>query len=437
MSSTDARELEAALQHFAELLGHLEVDELLTLGPAAVYTASVTTWLMVYQRLHAGCSLQTAVDGLMKSEPGFLPANKRVRNQSLSSATGSYSQARQRLTPEITEHVANGVFESLMSATPPFVEQRRVFLLDGTTLSLAPTKSLQAAFPPATNQYDTGTWPIAHLVVAHEIAAGVAILPELGQKYGPQAESETALAIRMLPRLPERSIVIADRNFGIFAVAFAAKQAGHDALVRLTSQRFNALRKRAQGDVLHWTPTAQERRDRPELPADAHVQGWLHDVLLPNGNPLRLLTTWPCSSAQAAAIYHQRQDIETDIRDLKMTLKFEEFRGQTPAMLRKELATGIVAYNLVLQIRRLAAKRAKLPPRRLSFSRVYSAVRTILLSGPSRSAGEWQADFDLVIKLASQRKIPNRPGRSYPRKALVKRNKSTSGNRNNPRKQTK
>lgn len=436
MSASHA-ELEAALHHFHELLGHMEVDDLLKLGPATVYTASVTTWLMVYQRLHAGCTLQSAVDALAKADPDSLPPNKRVRDKTLSTGTGSYSQARQRLTPEITDHVADRVFDSLMAATPPLVENRRVFLIDGTTLALAPTKSLKTSFPPASNQYGPGAWPIAHLVVAHEISAGVALRPELGRKFGPQAESETTLAMRLMSRLPARSIVVADRNFGIFAVAFAAKQAGHQTLVRLTDQRFAAACRKAQDNALSWIPTAQERKARPDLPDEAQVDGWLHEIPLPNGKMLQLLTTWPCSSQQAAAIYKQRQDVETDIRDLKLVLKFEDLRSKDATMIRKELSAGIVAYNLVLQVRRLAAQRAKVPPRKLSFSGVYSAVRTILLSGLSRSAEAWEAQFELVLHIASQRKMPNRPGRSYPRRALVKRNKSTSGRTTKINKETK
>jgi hypothetical protein len=34
---------------------------------------------------------------------------------------------------------------------------------------LAPSAALKKAFPPASNQYGVGVWPIAHLLVAHEL----------------------------------------------------------------------------------------------------------------------------------------------------------------------------------------------------------------------------------------------------------------------------
>ena len=42
--------------------------------------------------------------------------------------------------------------------------------------------------------------------------------------YGPQAVSETELARACFARLPARSVVLADANFGIFSVAYGAAQ---------------------------------------------------------------------------------------------------------------------------------------------------------------------------------------------------------------------
>ena len=82
--------------------------------------------------------------------------------------------------------------------------------------------------------------------MAHELASGLAVLPAFGPMYGPQAVSEIALARQLLARLPEGSLLLADRNFGVFAFAHAAVEASHDVLLRLTAKRFEALRKQAR-----------------------------------------------------------------------------------------------------------------------------------------------------------------------------------------------
>ncbi len=48
-------------------------------------------------------------------------------------------------------------------------------------------------------------------------------------------------------------------------------------------------------------------------------------------------------------------------------------------MFQKELYTSVIAYNLVAQFRRQAAKLAKVKPRRLSFKDVWTTLKDRLL----------------------------------------------------------
>ena len=94
-------------------------------------------------------------------------------------------------------------------------------------------------------------------------------------------------------------------------------------------------------------------------------------------------------------------------------------------MVKKELLTSLVAYNLVVQFRRQAAKLANLAPRRLSFTGVWNTFESFLLTQPPCSAVEWTSRYTAALRIASRDKLPNRPGRSYPRKAHPRRPKST------------
>jgi hypothetical protein len=336
----------------------------------------------------------------------------------------------------VTPWLANHIYDKLIAASPPSLMDRRAFILDGTTTALAPTKVLQAAFPPASNQHGTSVWPIAHWLVAHELESGCAILPEIGPMYGAHAESEIDLTKKILRRLPAQSIVLADRNFGVFAVAHATVQAGHDLLFRLTQSRFTALLRRAKPLAsegrgqrrwqLTWRPSKKDCKSHPELAPDASVEVILHEVVISPKLTLWLVTTLPCTSTVLAGLYGRRQDVETDIRSLKVTLKTEQIGAKSLDTLYKEIAASIIAYNLVIQIRRLAAKRVSVKSRRLSFTGTWSAVRIILLAPMTWDADEWCRKFALALRVAGQRKLPNRPGRHFPRKAHAQRNKSTT-----------
>lgn len=425
------QELDAALARFRRLLDPEEVNARQPHAPQTVYTPWVVVWLLVYQRLHANASLESAVGELFRLAE-HLPQNRRLTDATLSSNTGAYSQARSRLDPELTEGVAEHVFQTLMSGTPPSWEGQRVFILDGTTTALSSVEQLRQEFPPTKNQHGASAWPILHWVVAHELSSGCALRPEIGAKYGPQAVSEVTLARRLLARLPPHSVLLADRNFGVFACFYAAQCAGHNVVTRLTESRFRALVRRglAVGPgrwQLAWKPSAQERRKYPELPTDACVSVELHETLAAgaDGEPLTLwiATTLVTTGSRLAELYRQRQHVETEIRNVKVVLRMDELRGRSSAMLRKELAIGMVAYNLVIQIRRLAAQKVGVEPRRLSFTGSWSLVKAVLLQPNEWTTAEFVQKFEHVLRGCAQRKLPNRPGRSYPRQLLARSKK--------------
>lgn len=426
-------ELATALQRFQTLFDPVAIHALQPPTPNTIYTPAVVVWLMVFQRLHGNVSLQLAVDELLRRAHDFphtLPNNRRIQHATLATNTAAYSRARTRLDTEVANGLADAMFNTLLDATPPSWQGRRVMIVDGTTSKLASSEALRTAYPPASNQHGTGAWPILHWAVAHELASGCAVRPETGAMYGPNAIGEVALARGLLPRIPAHSVLMADRNFGVFAFYYHAHQAGHDLVTRLTEARFHAMVRRAQPDgpsrwKLVWKPTPAERKKHPELPADAEVSVMLHERIVTDakGQSLKLwlVTTLVSVAGESlAALYRHRQDVESDIRDVKVALKMNDIHSQSAEMVEKELAMGMMAYNLVVQVRRLAAARMKLEPRRLSFTGVWGLVKTMLLRGgdSERTADEWLSWFERVLRWAGERKLPNRPGRSYPRSVL-------------------
>ena len=193
---------------------------------------------------------------------------------------------------------------------------------------------------------------------------------------------------------------------------------GHQMLFRLTKSRFKSMRRAAQlleetdstkTYSLTWVPSAIDRSTNPDLPADASVDVFLHEVELDNGETLYLVTTLGIGGEHAAEFYQRRYDVEHDIRDLNVSLSLENLRCRSLAMMKKELLTSVVAYNLVIQFRRQAAEVAKLAPRRLSFKEVWYTFRSFLLNQPPCSLAEWQIRSDDALQIAAKDKLPNAP----------------------------
>jgi hypothetical protein len=416
---------------FHQLLPAEALNNLDSKAAQTVYTPFVIIWLLIYQRLHGNGTLNDAVSELTQRFPvSALPDCKRAREGTISANSGAYSKARNLLDKSVLRWATDNVYNTLIPSYPPSWKGRRAFVIDGTTLQLAPKDALRAAFPPASNQYGPCPWPILHLAVAHELASGLAIFPEFGPKYGPEALSELALSRCLLKRLPTGSILLGDRNFGVFAFAWSAQQMGHDVLLRLTKPRFKAMCKKARRVgpgkwELTWHPSGWDRKSHPELPLEAEVCGWLHEVRVSEKLTLWMFETLAQSGEVMAALYRQRIDVETDIKDVKITLKLDILSGQSVDMIEKELAAGMLAYNLTNQVRRVAAARLQIAPRRLSFAGIWSLLKSFMAGVlEDKTVAEVEAEFERLLRGAGQRKLPNRPkARSYPRETIPKRRK--------------
>ncbi len=428
------REFDKAFEQIQELVDLSQADALHPTRSNAVYTTSVVLWMLVYQRMNPDASLEAAVKKLLEAKPELLPENKRISDGTLSFNTGAYSRARSRLPCSAAEWFAREVSQSMIEASPASFQNRRVFMIDGTTITLAPEAELQEQYPPASNQYGEGVWPVALLVVAHELSSGAALVPEVGAMYGPEAVSETALINNCLTQMPPDSIVMADAGYGIFSVAHKVQQADLSFLFRMSKQRFDRLRKTAtlvdegvnwKTWSCQWQPSPSERKKHPDLPADAMLSVQLHEFEMDEGKPLYLVTSLDESVEMLSDLYARRTDVEIDIRNIKVVLDTENIRARSVEMFHKELMTSMVAYNLVVQFRRQAAELVKLPPRRMSFKKTWTTFQIFLMSSMYTTAADWRARYRRALEIAMQDKLPNRPGRKYPREAYRRRPKST------------
>ena len=192
-------EFTSAVEILRQLFSADEIERRQPRGSAAVDTTMVTLWMMTLQRLGGGKTLKAVVKDVLSNSRALLRDNKRLREGTLSESSGAYAGARTRLTLETVQFFANRVCDSLIDASPPWFEGRRAFILDGTAITLAPTRELQQAFPPATNQHGESVWPVALLLVAHELQSSCAPCgmcgapPEIGAMYG---EHNTSAAQR-------------------------------------------------------------------------------------------------------------------------------------------------------------------------------------------------------------------------------------------------
>jgi len=414
----------------ASFFRKLESESGLPPGRRRIFTLPLVVWLMIVQRLDRKATLSKAVEQVVQKRPvGLLSDHKRIREGTVACHTGAYSDARKAMPVEVAYQVANQVFDYFLQTRREALVgfQRPVFVLDGSSLTAPHTGALVKAYPPAGGDRAISHWPVLRILVAHELTSGIAARPCWGPMYGEHAVSEQTLTEQIIGHLPANSVFLGDINFGVFTVAFAATQRHHDVLLRLEANRARAIAgglplTPGMDQQVSWRPSPYERKRHPSLPADACVHGRsiVRQVQASNGETvtLYLFTTLDLPVEQIVELYGQRWEVETDLRSLKRTLNLHMLSCKTPDMIAKELVLAVTAYNFVRAIMSLAAERADLDPRQLSYSRSEDVV-TGALPGldVAGSEAEYQTKVARMLYLVASCKLPNRKRPSVPRQA--------------------
>lgn len=463
-----------ALELFQRLLPQSFFDQALAKAGIRqnnrVYSAAVVMWLMSSQRMNGG-TLSTAVLELMRGLPASLwphPCKRLerrtvLREANLSSHTGAYSQARMGLPDEVIKAGCDWASKQLMeqmSGIIPEIGQRAAFI-DGTTIRAAYSPEMCEAYPPASNQHGESHWPIIRLLVLHDLVTGLAMKPAWGPVNGENNVSEQSLVEKILDSLPAYTVLVADCNFGVFSVAYAADQNQHPIVFRLTAGRAQCLYNRVLKSqnqparplhdgidlVVEWKPSRSDGKSQSKgkrkrkgksdgnseskgkseskgcvWPDGAMVKGRLivRQVQPSDGKQaflLALFTTLMEVPAEVIAdLYGKRWDIETDLRTLKQTLRMDELTCLRPEMVEKEIPIAVLAYNLVRALAFEAAQQAGLTPRDFSFTQVRNVANAflpaILAASTEEQAEKLARDMMYYI---GQARLYRRKRRTYPR----------------------
>jgi hypothetical protein len=116
-----------------------------------------------------------------------------------------------------------------------------------------------------------------------------------------------------------------------------------------------------------------------------------------------------------AELYRQRWLAELDIRAIKKTMGMDILRCKSPEMVRKEMWTCLLAYNLIRKTMLQAAQECGLSPRELSFA---TAMQTIAASLEMLAWVQGELLETLIaaqITSLTEQTVGDRPNRVEPR----------------------
>ena len=343
----------------------------------------------------------------------------------------AYCQARQRLPFEVIRLLLQAVARKLWYAQEATATWcgRRVWVVDGSSVTMPDTPELQAAFPQPAGQKPGCGFPVAQFVAVFCHATG-AIADLAIDSIRPH---ELTLLRRLYHRFAPGDVVLGDRAYGPYADLALLLTRGVFSVVRLHQRRkadFRRGRRLGEDDVLttwlrpaRWSPscglTETEFAELPEtlsvrLVRIRHaIKGYRNRTLVV---ATTLLDDVETPADEIRALYRNRWTAELNLRSLKTHLGMEVLRGRSIEIVAKEIAMHLVAYNFIRLLMADAARQAGRDPHRLSFTGTLHRLRHAL---PSLLFGDERERAELTRQLATwiaADVVPHRPDRTEPRR---------------------
>jgi len=411
-----------------------------------IYSPLVTLWVFLGQVLSADHSCRAAVARLI--------AHRVSGGQSPCSAeTGAYCQARKRLPEAFFSGVARWTgcaLESKVNSNWRW-KRRRVYIYDGSSVSMPDTPANQRDYPQPDTQKPGLGFPLARIAAVFSLSCGAVL--DLGIcRYAGKGQSELGLLRTLWNVFAPGDVMLADRLMCAWTEMAMLKQRGVDCVCRLTSHRTADFRRGQRlghdDHLVTWLkptkPRSMDRQTYDGLPefltireTRVHIQqaGFRTTTLV---IATTLLDSQEVTQADLAQLYRARWNAELDLRSLKRTLQMDVLRCKTPELVRKEIWTHVLAYNLIRTIMAQAATKHGMEPRSISFK---GAVQTlgafqpvIAIQGEHDSTARGRLYQQLLDAIAVHR-VADRPDRYEPR--LRKRRPKHYGFLRKPRLETK
>jgi Transposase DDE domain len=425
--------------------GGLPFTDVLTDDILADALAAVGRWLeRVFSPLVTLCVFLGQVlspDHSCRAAVARLIAHRVARGQPpCSAATGAYCRARQRLPEAFFSAAACAVGRALDDRADPrwLWQGRRVYLFDGTTVTMPDTPENQAAYPQVYNQKPGLGFPIARLGALTSLACGAVV--NLGFcRYAGKGQGEVSLLRRLWGVLRPGDVVLADRLTANWATIQMLQERGVELVSRLNKAHRTADFRRGRrlgpdDHVVRWhKPTSIRSLDWKAyraLPESITVREARVRVAQPGFRTksvvvvTTLLDPRQATKEELAELYRARWHAELDLRSIKSAMQMAELRGKTPEMARKEVWAHVLAYNLIRTVMAQAAATHGAVPRSISFTgamQTLAAFQPLLALGAAGPADRVRRYRDLLGAIAAHR-VGGRPDRYEPR--LRKRRRS-------------
>ena len=344
--------------------------------------------------------LRDQQQGKSKGRPKkYHPHVPKSKTQSISNNTAAWSKARGRVEQKLVDEVYAASKDFSGYQINDSWNGKEVFITDGTYFQMQDTPELRKKYYVTDTDASTDpSYPQGLLQGMVKQGSGCVWDYEIGTRH----QSELELAGPMLSRLPEGSLLLADdlyNTYAIFSIILANKL---DIIVPGKRVRnYKVIEQIVEGDEI----VEIKKTSRP---------AWLpQDFVLPQTLRLRKITykdsnneteyvlyttilDVSISKSDLIAKYLTRWDIEITIREIKTIMDVNVARSKTEAMVFKEMAVALIAYNLIRKIIAQSAQNADnsqpavlFPPQEDIIQKFYTLNKKLLIDKKGRRYNRW------------------------------------------------
>jgi hypothetical protein len=296
---------------------------------------------------------------------------------------------------------------------------------------MSDTAANQAVYPQHGNQTAGCGFPIAKLVVVFSLLTGAVVAACMAS----WTTSEIVMSRLLYCHLDPGDVGLADQAYGSYVDLALMQQQGADGVFRKHHARrtdFRRGRKQGVGDhQVTWEkpkkcPIHLSEQEFAEIPETLQVRevclrlprrGFRDERIIV---VTTLLDAKRYSAQQLTRLYGWRwQAAETNLRHLKTTMTMEMLRAKTPEMVRKELWSHLLAYNLLRSLMEQSAPLVDYRRAQLSLQGTRQILKHFLPLLVVLGKAERQRLYPVLLQQIAADLLPIRPNRQEPR--VVKR----------------
>jgi hypothetical protein len=294
-------------------------------------------------------------------------------------SNSAYAQRRSRIKSGTFERIMEAALGPLADTTKhpeAFFLGLRLVGLDGTMVSVLNAPGLKGAYTRQASRRAGAAFAKIRIVTAMELM----LHAPLAAASGDSRECEFSLAMKVVGKIPPKSLVIVDRGFSPpkYLAELMALAAGNGTEF-LARARYNIKSKVVH--ILEDGSALVEVSDWKKSNPPFVIREVRSRLTMSDGRTsvLRLWTTLldpqKAPAAKLVDLYAQRWEHELAYRQLKLDLKSAQVLGaQTAHTALQEIAALILAMAAVARVRLVAAQELDVPVLRVSFAKLLDAT---------------------------------------------------------------